>query len=291
MRSAGRHGFNTFLFLLPWLVTFGVFSLYPLLSSLWTSFTKYNPISARPAEFVGLANYARLLEDPLFWKSMGITLAFVIGTIPLTTIGALFLAIALNRQMPFRALFRAGYFLPTIVSIVVISLIFKNFYAPFGAVNAALRLFGIEGRAWLQDPSTALAAVMLMDVWAALGYYAIIYLAGLQAIPHELYEAAALDGGVGWRRHWHITLPLLKSTTLFILVINTIRSFQVFIEVFVMTRGGPLDSTLTTVFYLYDRAFTSFDLGYASAMAYVLFAATLGASLLYVRFLTHREAA
>ena len=291
MKGAGRHGFNTFLFLLPWLATFGIFSLYPLLSAFWTSFTHYNPVSSKPAEFIGLANYARLLKDPLFWKSLGITLVFVVGTIPLTTIGALLLALGLNRRLPARALFRAGYFLPTIVSIVVISLIFKSFYAPFGFVNAALKLVGLPGRAWLQDPQTALPAVMLMDVWAALGYYAIIYLAGMQAIPHELYEAAAMDGGTGWRKHWHITLPLLRSTTLFILVINTIRSFQVFIEVFIMTRGGPLNSTLTTVFYLYDRAFTSFDLGYASAMAYVLFAVTLGASLVYVKILTQKEPA
>jgi multiple sugar transport system permease protein len=130
-----------------------------------------------------------------------------------------------------------------------------------------------------------------MDVWAAIGYYAIIYLAGLQSIPAELYEAADLDGGSSWKQLLHITLPLLKSTTLFILVINTIRSFQVFIEIFVMTRGGPLDATLTTVFYLYDRAFTGFELGYASALAYVLFAVTLGASALYVRFLNARERA
>ena len=169
---------------------------------------------------------------------------------------------------------------------MVIALIFKSFYAPFGFVNAALQLVGLPGRAWLQDPQTALPAVMLMDVWAAVGYYAIIYLAGMQAIPHELYEAAAMDGGTGWRKHWHITLPLLRSTTLFILVINTIRSFQVFIEIFIMTRGGPLDSTLTTVFYPND-ARSRVSTRYASAALRAV-RRHAGASLVYVRLLTQK---
>jgi multiple sugar transport system permease protein len=290
MRGPGRHGPSTLVFLLPWILTFGIFALWPLLDSLWVSFTRYNPIQGPPV-FTGLDNYARLLKDPVFWTSLKITLIFVVGTIPLTTVGALLVALGLNRHLPMKALFRAGWFMPTIVSMVVVSLVFKNFYSPFGFLNAILKLVGLPGHAWLQDPNTALGAVMLMDVWAALGYYAVIFLAGLQAIPAELYEAAALDGGSGWRKHWHITLPLLKSTTLFILVINTIRSFQVFIEIFVMTRGGPLNSTLTTVYYLYDRAFNSFELGYASALAWALFAVTLGASLLYVRVLRQREAA
>lgn len=289
MRGPGRHGPSTLVFLLPWIVSFGLFSLIPLVDSFWTSFTRYNPIQGPPV-FIGLDNYARLLKDPIFWKSLRTTLVFVLGTIPLTTIGALLVALGLNRHLPLKAVFRAGWFMPTIVSMVVVSLVFKNFYSPFGFLNALLELVGLPGGAWLQDPATALPAVMLMDVWAAVGYYAIIYLAGLQAIPAELYEAAALDGGSGWRKHWHITLPLLKSTTLFILVINTIRSFQVFIEIFVMTRGGPLNSTLTTVYYLYDRAFNSFELGYASALAWALFAVTLGASLVYVRVLRQREA-
>jgi multiple sugar transport system permease protein len=291
MKSAGRHGTSTFVFLLPWLLTFGIFSLYPLLSSFWTSFTHYRIVESGAPRFVGLDNYVRVFKDPLFWKSLVNTLLFVVGTIPLTTVGALLVALGLNRRLPLKGLFRAGYFMPTIVSIVVVALIFKNFYAPFGFFNAILRTFGLEGHPWLQDPKTALWAVMLMDVWAAIGYYAIIYLAGLQSIPAELYEAADLDGGSSWKQLLHITLPLLKSTTLFILVINTIRSFQVFIEIFVMTRGGPLNATLTSVFYLYDRAFTGFELGYASALAYVLFAVTLAASALYVRFLSERERA
>lgn len=291
MRSAGRHGVSTFVFLLPWIVTFAIFSLYPLVDSFRTSFMELNPIRPGEARFVGLDNYVRLLRDPLFWKALVNTLIFVVVTIPLTTVTALLVALGLNRRIPARALFRAGYFVPTIVSIVVVSIIFKNFYSPFGFLNTLLKAAGLEGHPWLQDPKTALAAIMVMDVWAAIGYYAVIYLAGLQAIPAELYEAAEMDGGSGWQRHLHITLPLLRSTTLFILVINTIRSFQVFIEIFVMTRGDPLNSTLTSVFYLYDQAFTRFELGYASALAYALFAVTLGVSLLYVKLLRGREAA
>jgi multiple sugar transport system permease protein len=291
MKGSGRHGFTTLVFLFPWLLTFAVFNLYPLLDAFRISFTRYNPIQEGSARFIGWGNYLRLVEDPLFWKSLSNTLVFVVGTIPLTTASAFLVALGLNRNFPMRALFRAGYFVPTIVSMVVVALVFKNFYSPFGFLNAVCEKVGFAGHAWLQDPKTALPAIMLMDVWAAIGYYAIIYLAGLQAIPAELYEAATLDGGGAWKKHLHITIPLLKSTTLFVLVINTIRSFQIFIEIFVMTRGGPLDSTLTSVFYLYDRAFAGFELGYASALAFALFAVTLGASAVYVRFLKSREMA
>lgn len=275
MRSSAR---GTLVFLSPWLLTFALFGIYPLLFSLLVSLADYNPLRGGMT-WVGFANYTRALSDPLFWQSLKVTLYFVAGTIPLTTTIALALALLLNRPLRGRGFFRASFFLPTVVSLVVVSLIFKQVYSPFGLLNAFLRVLGLEGHPWLQDPLTALPAVMLMDVWAAVGYYMVIYLAGLQTIPAELYEAAALDGGDGWRRHRHITLPLLLPTTLFVVVINTIRSLQVFIEVFVMTQGGPLDSTRTTVFYLYEQGFRYFDMGYASAIAYLLFVIVMLASL------------
>jgi len=281
MRSSAR---GTLVFLSPWLATFALFGVYPLLFSLLVSLTDYNPLRGGP-QWVGLANYGRALRDPLFWQSLKVTLYFVAGTIPFTTTLALALALLLNRPLRGRGFFRASFFLPTVVSLVVVSLIFKQVYSPFGLLNAFLRALGLEGHPWLQDPLTALPAVMLMDVWAAIGYYMVIYLAGLQTIPAELYEAAALDGGDGWRRHRHITLPLLMPTTLFVVVINTIRSLQVFIEIFVMTQGGPLDSTRTTVFYLYEQGFRYFDMGYASAIAYLLFVVILLASIAQSRLL------
>lgn len=275
MRSSAR---GTLVFLSPWLLTFALFGVYPLLFSLLVSLAEYNPLRGGMS-WVGFANYDRALRDPLFWQSLKVTLYFVAGTIPFTTTLALALALLLNRPLRGRGFFRASFFLPTVVSLVVVSLIFKQVYSPFGLLNAFLRGMGLEGHPWLQDPMTALPAVMLMDVWAAIGYYMVIYLAGLQTIPAELYEAAALDGGDGWRRHRHITLPLLLPTTLFVVVINTIRSLQVFIEIFVMTQGGPLDSTRTTVFYLYEQGFRYFDMGYASAIAYLLFAIIMLVSL------------
>jgi multiple sugar transport system permease protein len=275
MRASAR---GTLVFLSPWLLTFALFGVYPLLFSLLVSFTEYDPLGGS-LSWIGIANYARALHDPVFWQSLKVTLYFVAGTIPFTTTLALALALLLNRPLKGRGFFRASFFLPTVVSLVVVSLIFKQVYSPFGLLNAFLRALGFGGHSWLQDPLTALPAVMLMDVWAAIGYYMVIYLAGLQTIPAELYEAAALDGSDGWRRHRHITLPLLLPTTLFVVVINTIRSLQVFIEIYVMTQGGPLDSTRTTVFYLYEQAFRYNEMGYASAIAYLLFVIVMLASL------------
>ena len=275
MRSSAR---GTLVFLSPWLLTFALFGAYPLLFSLLVSFADYDPLGGS-LNWIGAANYARALRDPVFWQSLKVTLYFVAGTIPFTTTLALALALLLNRPLKGRGFFRASFFLPTVVSLVVVSLIFKQVYSPFGLLNAFARALGLGGHSWLQDPATALPAVMLMDVWAAVGYYMVIYLAGLQTIPAELYEAAALDGSDGWRRHRHITLPLLLPTTLFVVVINTIRSLQVFIEIYVMTQGGPLDSTRTTVFYLYEQAFRYNEMGYASAIAYLLFVIVMLASL------------
>ena len=278
---------STLALLSPWLVSFAFFGAYPILFSLAISFTDYNPLQGG-MNWLAFDNYVLAVHDPLFWQSLKVTALFVAGTIPLTTLGALFLAVLLNRSRRARGFLRASFFLPTVVSLVVVSLIFKQVYSPFGLLNTFLQGLGMEGHPWLQDPLTALPAIMVMDVWAALGYYTVIYLAGLQTIPKELYEAADVDGGGAWEKMRHVTLPLLLPTTLFVVVINTIRSLQVFIEVFVMTRGGPLNSTLTSVYYLYEQGFRYFDMGYASALAYILFALTLGLSVVQSRLLRAR---
>jgi multiple sugar transport system permease protein len=213
------------------------------------------------------------------------TLTFVFGTIPFTTLLALGLALALQKRFRGRDFFRAGFFLPTVVSIVVISLVWKGLYAPDGFLSSLVRALGGTPPRWLLEPHTALASIMAMDVWAASGYYMVIFLAGLQAIPEELYESASLEGATPWQKFVHITLPMLKPTFLFVLVVNSVRSLQVFTEVFVMTGGGPLHATLTSVFYLYEQAFYKFRLGYASSIAYLLFALTLGLAFLQVRWL------
>jgi multiple sugar transport system permease protein len=279
---------STWLFLSPWVITFGVFGLFPILFSFSLSFLRYDPLNPAGAGFVALGNYAEAFRDRAFWKSLANTGLFTLGTIPATTAGAFLLALALDRRLPGRTIFRAGFFVPSVVSMVVISLIWKNLYAPFGALNALLKFFGFGSVAWLQDPRTALPAIMAMDVWASVGYYMLLFLAGLQSIPRELYEASELDGAGAWARVRHVTIPLLMPVTLFVVVINTIRSLQVFIEVFVMTRGGPMNATLTTVFYLYDVGFFKFRMGYASAIAYLLFVLILVFSILEMRLLKRR---
>ena len=246
---------------------------------------KYNPLFTEGAKWIGLNNYYKLLHDPVFWVSLKNTFIFVFGTVPFTTAFALLLAVLINEKIAFKGLFRTGFFVPSILSLVVISLIFKNLYSPDGYINFFLKKIGIQGPSWLTDPVFALPAIMIMDIWASIGYYMVIYLAALQAIPSDLYESAAVDGAGMTARFRYITLPYLRPVTLFIIVINTIRSFQIFIEIFTLTRGGPLHSTLTIVFNLYENAFYKFNMGYASAMAYVLCAIIMIFSVLYMKLL------
>ena len=273
MRAQSRA--TSWTLLAPWVVSFALFGLYPFAFSLFASFTDYSPIRAAGARFVGLENYAHALRDAAFWRSLGNTFTFVIGTIPFTTALALALALAVQPAFRGRTVFRVGLFLPSVVSVVVLSLVFKGLYAPSGSLNGVLRSLGLPAPSWLLDPDTALPAIMAMDVWSASGYYMVIFLAGLQSIPRELYDAARLEGASSWDCLRHITLPLLRPTLLFVLVVNTVRSLQIFAEVFVMTRGGPLHRTTTVVYYLYEQAFYRFDLGYASAVGYLLFLLTL----------------
>jgi multiple sugar transport system permease protein len=270
-------------------VTFALFGLYPFAFTLVASLTDYSPLRA-DARFLGLGNYARALGDPQFWSALGTTAFFVVGTIPFTTALALGLALAVQSAFRGRTLFRLGFFVPSVVSVVVLSLVFKSLYASDGPMNRLLRGLGLPAPDWLLDPRTALPSVMAMDVWSASGYYMIIFLAGLEAVPRELYEAARLDGASAWARFARITLPLLRPTLLFVLVVNTVRSLQVFAEVFVMTRGGPLHSTTTVVYYLYGQAFYRFDMGYASAVAYLLFLVTLAIAWAQTRVVRPAEA-
>lgn len=282
----------TWAFMAPWLITLALFWLYPLLYSLYLSFTQYNTLANR-AQWIGLANYARLLDDAVFWKALVNTLIFVVGTIPFTTIFALLLAVMLNKNIAWKSFYRSAYFIPSVTSIVVLSLVFTNLYAHDGYINSLLAMVGISGPAqgWLANPGTALPAIMAMDVWIAIGYYVVLFLAALQTIPKDLYEAADLDGASAWQQFVRVTLPGIRPMLLFVIVINTIRSFQVFTEVYVMTRGGPRNATTTLVYQIYERAFVDGDgMGYASAIAYVTFLLILSVSLVQFRLLGEREA-
>jgi len=260
-----------FLFLLPWALLYAVFYLFPFVFSFALGFLSYNPLNVQNTAWVGTGNFERLFGDPLFHQALRNTLLFVLVTVPVTTASALGLALLLRERVPGSDIFKAGFFLHSILSMVVISLLFKLFYAPGGALNGALSVIGLGGHPWLTDPATALPAIMLMDVWVAVGYYTVIFYAAFTGIPRELYESATLEGAGVWATFRHVTLPMLRPVVGFVVVSNTIRSFQVFIEVFIMTQGGPLGSTNTLILYLYDMAFRRLDYGYASVIAYVVF--------------------
>jgi multiple sugar transport system permease protein len=268
-----RNRLTTFVLLLPWIITFVVFWLFPLLFSLVTGFTDYSLISRNAAEWIGWENYKELLSDQDFITSIKNTFIFVFGTVPVTTVIALFMAVLVNRRFKGRGIFRAGYFLPSITSMVVISLIFTNLYSRGGYIANLVAMLGFTPpeHGFLYDNSTALFSIMAMDIWMSVGYYMLIFLSGLKSIPTELYEAARIQGAGNIRQFFSITLPLLKPVALFILVINTIKSFQVFVEIFVMTRGKF--ETASMVYFIYETGITSaFRFGYASAAAYILFA-------------------
>ena len=281
---------SSFVLSFPWLLTFVVFWLFPLLYSLVMGFTNYQLLSS-DFDWIGWDNYRELLHDNDFRSALKNTFVFVLGTIPITTAAALGLALMVNRRFRGRALFRAGFFLPSVTSMVVIALIFTNLYQRGGYIALLTRLVGLTPpeHGFLFDRATALYSIMAMDVWMSVGYFMLIFLAGLKAIPEELYEAAELAGAGRARRLWSITLPLLRPVALFIVVINTIKSFQVFVEMFVMTKGKF--DTATAVYFIYEQGLqTQFRFGYASAAAYLLFVIIAAFSILQMLLLRRRQA-
>jgi len=249
-------------------VLFAVYRLYPLLEGLRLSFT--NARLGRPTQqWVGLANYTRLAEDTRFGVSLWNTAFYTVAsTLPILAV-PLVLALALNRGR-LRGLLRSVFFFPFTLSVVTVGLAWLWLLDPVvGPVNYYLRALGVPARSWLADPSTAMWAIILTTVWWVTGYYLVIYLAGLQDIPRDLYEAAALDGAGGWRAFWSITLPLLRPVLLFVIVTHVIGSFQLFGQVFVLTGGGPGVSTETLTLFAYQEGFKKFNLGYTSALSFL----------------------
>ncbi len=256
----------------PWVLAFSLFWIFPLVYSFLMGFTDYRLFTPGDFDWVGLDNYRALMADPDFVASVKNTFIFVFGTIPVTTVISLVMAMLVNRQFRGRGLFRAGFFLPSITSMVVIALIFTNLYQRGGYVSLLASMVGWTPPEYgfLYSSATALYSIMAMDVWMSVGYYMLIFLAGLKAIPDELYEAAEVSGASSWRQFASITVPMLRPVALYILVINCIKSFQVFVEVFVMTKGKF--DTGTMVYFVYETGLTTgFESGYASAAAYVLF--------------------
>jgi multiple sugar transport system permease protein len=282
-------------FAAPFVILFGIFLALPILAAFLMSFTSFgirdiqNPIGA---SFVGLDNYAKLLSDAKFWKSLGNTAYFVVVGVPLTLALGLVIANALSRGITrFRTAFRVGYYLPVITSIVAIAVVWRFLLNPdVGLINMLLKTFGITGPDWLASPVLAMPSIIAMAVWRNVGFAMVVFVAGMQAIPAMLYEAAAIDGAGRWQAFRYVTLPMLRPTILFMLVITTIGYLQLFEEPFVMTGGGPLDATLSVTMYMYQQGFPFFHQGYASAIAYVLFVIVAAVAFLQFRFLRTDDA-
>lgn len=253
-----------------------LFFLLPILASLLLSFTDFDIYAvADPGNtrFVWLRNYSRLLADPIFWKALGNTFFFVVLGVPLTVAVSLGSALLVNaRLVRFRGLFRTIYFVPVVTSMVAVATVWRYLYHPrFGLINAALAFLGVPAIDWLGDPRWAMPAIVLMAVWKNFGFNMIIFVAGLQAIPESLYEAARIDGANAWQRFRYVTLPMLGPTFFFVGVMTMIGYFQLFAEPYVMTRGGPLNATLSIALLMYREGFTWWNLGYSAAVAFVLF--------------------
>ncbi len=287
----GKEELEAYAFLLPSLVIFIMFTFFPAIFSIVASFLRWN-LPYKPI-FIGVENYQQLWVDPVesavFWKSVFNTFYFMLG-VPINLAISLMLALLLNRRLPGVGLFRTAYFLPAITSTAAISVVWMWLYHPadYGLLNTLLIHLGLPIQRWLRDPLLAMPCLILMGVWHGMGYNIIVYLAGLQNIPKELFEAAEMDGANTVQRLRYITWPLLTPTTFYILVVGVINSLQAFTQIDVMTQGGPLGVTTTLAYYLYQEAFQFFRIGAASSVAVVLFLLLLGLTLIQFRALEAR---
>jgi multiple sugar transport system permease protein len=272
-----------YLYLLPVIIGVVIVTGGAITASFFLGFTKWDLISS-PA-WIGLENFRQMFASDLFWKVFGNSFFYVLLAVPPMMIGSLGLALLVNRALRGITLFRTLYFFPVVTSMVAVAVVWSWLYNPeFGAINYLLEtIVGIDGPRWLLSTDWALPAIALMTVWKGVGYNMLIFLAGLQAVPKTLHEAATIDGAGRWRRFFRITLPMISPTTFFVLVITLIGSFQIFEQTYMMTEGGPANSTLTLSYFVYQNAFEYFRMGYATAMAYVLFGVTLVVTVVQFR--------
>ncbi len=268
-------------FIAPWVIGFLLFTVGPIALSIYYCFTSCNIFN--PPVWIGLDNYSTLLDDPLFYKALYNTVYYTVLSVPLILILSLLIALLLNSKLRGMSIFRTIYFLPSVLSGVGVSLLWMWIFNPdSGLLNLLLSYIGIEGPLWLNSPVWSKPALVIMSLWGC-GGVMVINLAGLQSIPSQLYEVATIDGATGWDQFWYVTLPLITPTLFFNLITLSIGSFQVFTQAYVMTAGGPVNSTLFYVFYLYRMAFENLRMGYASALAWVLFAIIMIFTLIQLR--------
>ncbi len=284
-----REAITAFLFLLPSVIGFLVFMLGPLVGSIGISLVEWNIV--RPPIWVGVQNYVALLQDAEFWRSLRATAIYTIGVVPVSIVLSLALALLLNQKIHGMSVYRTVYFIPVVTSMIAVALMWRWMYNPnvgivnytLGTVFDLLRL-PLTPPDWLHSTVWAMPAIIIMSVWKGLGYNMVLYLAALQGIPRHLLEAAEIDGASAWQRFVHITLPLLSPTTFFVVIISLIASFQVFEQAYVMTQGGPARATVTTVYYIYERAFQWYQMGYGSAIAWVLFLIVMAVTLVQWKY-------
>lgn len=284
MKQKIRSQKTGYLFILPWFLGLLIFTIGPMIFSLILSFSKWDIITGIDSiEFVGLDNFVNIFHDELFYQSLKVTFIFALVSVPLYQVISILVAMLLNMRTRGMKFFRLIFFMPSVIPAVAVSMMWLMILNPdYGILNRALGLFGIQGPAWLQDPSYALSALVVMGVWG-IGNTIIIYLSGLQGVPEELYEAGQLDGAGIVRSFMNITIPMISPTIFFNLIMGIIGGFQYFTQAFVMTKGGPLNSTLFYNLFLYNKAFVSYEMGYASALSWILFAIIMVFTLIVIR--------
>lgn len=262
-----------YIFLLPSLLVLGTFVFYPVFDAFRLSLTDWDPL-AKTGTYIGFQNYSQILKDPVFWLAVKNTLVFVLGTVPTTVVLALGVALLLNQGLRLRAFYRLAFFVPYVTTVVAIAMVWRwIFHEQWGLLNYALSWFGVEPQRWLFEPKYTMFNIIIITIWKTLGYTAVIFLAGLQNVDRELYNAAKVDGANEWQQFWNVTWPMLTPTTFFVTITSLIGAFKVFTELFVLYGGqaGPMDTGITIVFYLYKKAWDQYMFGYASAAAYILF--------------------
>lgn len=273
-----------YLFLLPAIALLGLTVFIPAIQAFALSFTRYEYDITQAPEWIGWENFTRLWQDEVFWQTIKNTLLYLVGVVPILVIAPLILAIIVNQKLKGINWFRTAFYTPVVISMVVAGIAWKALYTQNGLINQFLQQFGLtEGIPWLTDPKLAIWSVMLVTIWKGLGYYMVIYLAGLQSIPAELYQAAAIDGSDGWQKHLDITIPLMRPYLFLVAVISAISATKVFEEIFIMTQGGPRNSSKTVVYYLYERAFQDLDISYACTIGLILFLGILGLSIINLK--------
>lgn len=272
-----------YLFLLPALIVLLIFFFIPFFQTIWLSFFNHSNSIYNP-DFCGLKNYIEILKNPIFYKVIINTLIYLFVAVPILVIFPLFLAVLINQKIRAITLYKILIYLPVIVSIVVAAIAFKWLYAQDGILNYLMTAIHLPKIGWLTDPKYAIYSVIIVTVWKGIGYYMMIYLASLMSVPQELYEACDIDGANPIQKHLTVTIPHLMPTIALVSTISSISAMKIFAEIYVMTKGGPLNSTKTIVYYIYEKAFENLDLGYASAMAVFLLIIVMIFSIINIKF-------